>query len=101
MIPGFVTVRTSSTRLPAKCLLPFGDGNVLEHVIRRARAFGIEPIVCTSIDSSDDLIEKIAGTEGVCCFRGSLSKNTAQLITLIVRSNLWMVRRRIIQAAAG
>ena len=73
MISGFVTVRTSSTRLPAKCLLPFGDGNVLEHVIRRARAFDIEPIVCTSIDSSDDLIEKIAGTEGVCCFRGSLS----------------------------
>ena len=72
-VPGFVTVRTSSTRLPAKCLLPFGDGNVLEHVIRRARAFGVEPIVCTSIDGSDDVIEKIAETEGVRCFRGSLS----------------------------
>jgi spore coat polysaccharide biosynthesis protein SpsF len=73
MIPGFVTVRTSSTRLPAKCLLPFGDGNILEHVIRRARAFGVEPIVCTSIDGSDDVIEHIAETEGVRCFRGSLS----------------------------
>ena len=72
-IPGFVTVRTSSTRLPAKCLLPFGDGNVLEHVIRRARAFGVEPIVCTSIDFSDNVIEQIASTEGVRCFRGSLS----------------------------
>ena len=72
-IPGFVTVRTSSTRLPAKCLLPFGDGNVLEHVIRRAQAFGIEPIVCTSIDPSDDIIERIAQTEGAKCFRGSLA----------------------------
>ncbi len=72
-IPGFVTVRTSSTRLPAKCLLPFGDGNVLEHVIRRARAFGIEPIVCTSVDPSDDVIEKIAASENVGCFRGSLT----------------------------
>ncbi len=72
-VTGFVTVRTSSTRLPAKCLLPFGDGNVLEHVIRRARAFGIDPIVCTSIDGSDDIIEQIAATEGVRCFRGSLS----------------------------
>jgi spore coat polysaccharide biosynthesis protein SpsF len=72
-VPGFVTVRTSSTRLPAKCLLPFGDGNVLEHVIRRARAFGVEPIVCTSIDGSDNVIEQIARTEGVRCFRGSLS----------------------------
>jgi spore coat polysaccharide biosynthesis protein SpsF len=71
-IHGFVTVRTSSTRLPAKCLLPFGDGNVLEHVIRRARAFGIQPMVCTSIDPSDDVIEGIALSEGVGCFRGSL-----------------------------
>jgi spore coat polysaccharide biosynthesis protein SpsF (cytidylyltransferase family) len=72
-IPGLVTVRTSSTRLPAKCLLPFGNGNVLEHNIRRARAFGIEPIVCTSVDRSDDILEKIASQEGARCFRGSLS----------------------------
>lgn len=72
-IPGLVTVRTSSARLPAKCLLPFGEGNVLEHVIRRARAFGIEPIVCTSTDSSDDVIEAIAAREGARFFRGSLA----------------------------
>ena len=72
-IAGFITVRTSSTRLPAKCLLPFGSVNVLEHVIRRARAFGIEPIVCTSVDHSDNVIEEIASTEGARCFRGSLS----------------------------
>lgn len=69
---GLVTVRTSSTRLPAKCLLPFGDGNVLTHIIRRARALGIEPIVCTSVDPSDNIIEKIAVDEGAKCFRGSL-----------------------------
>jgi len=72
-VPGLVTVRTSSTRLPAKCLLPFGDGNVLEHIIRRASAFGVEPIVCTSIDASDDVIEQIAKRQGTRCFRGSLS----------------------------
>lgn len=71
-IPGFVTVRTSSSRLPAKCLMPFGDGNVLEHVIRRAKLFGVEPIICTSVDSSDDIIEQIAEVENVRCFRGSL-----------------------------
>jgi spore coat polysaccharide biosynthesis protein SpsF (cytidylyltransferase family) len=72
IITGFITVRTSSTRLPAKCLLPFGDGNVLEHVIRRARAFGIEPIVCTSFDKSDDVIQEIAIKANVKYFRGSL-----------------------------
>ena len=70
---GLVTVRTSSSRLPAKCLLSFGDGNVLQHIVRRARAFGIEPIVCTSVDESDAIIERIALEEGVRCFRGSLS----------------------------
>jgi spore coat polysaccharide biosynthesis protein SpsF len=72
-IDGLVTVRTSSTRLPAKCLLPFGDMNVIEHIIKRALAFGIDPIVCTSTDRSDDILEEIALKEGVRCFRGSLS----------------------------
>ena len=72
-IPGFITVRTSSTRLPNKCLLPFGENcNVLEHIIRRTRHFNIEPIICTSVDSTDDIIEKIAISEGVKFFRGSL-----------------------------
>lgn len=71
-IAGFVTVRASSSRLPGKCLLPFGEGNVLNHIILRARAFGIEPIVCTSTDASDDVIEKIAEADDVKCFRGSL-----------------------------
>jgi spore coat polysaccharide biosynthesis protein SpsF (cytidylyltransferase family) len=72
-IPGLVTVRTSSSRLPKKCLMGFGDGNVLEHIIRRARHFSIEPIVCTSVDHTDDAIERIAAAEGVKCFRGSLA----------------------------
>lgn len=72
LITGFITVRTSSSRLPNKCLLPFGDCNVIEHIIRRTIAYGIDPIVCTSIDPSDDVIEDIARTEGVKFFRGSL-----------------------------
>lgn len=69
---GFITVRTSSARLPEKCLLTFGDSTVLSHIIRRSIAFGIDPIVCTSTDPSDDVIERIATEEGIKCFRGSL-----------------------------
>jgi spore coat polysaccharide biosynthesis protein SpsF len=71
-IAGFITVRVSSTRLPGKCLLPFGEGNVLNHVIQRTRSYGIEPIVCTSTDISDDIIEEIAVKDQVRFFRGSL-----------------------------
>ena len=69
---GFITVRTSSTRLPGKCLLPFGNETVIGHVIKRAISYGIDPIVCTSMDSSDDVLEEIANVLGVRCFRGSM-----------------------------
>ena len=57
---GLITVRTSSSRLPNKCLLPFGDCSVVVHVAKRAINFGIRPIICTSIDPSDDVLENIA-----------------------------------------
>jgi spore coat polysaccharide biosynthesis protein SpsF len=69
---GFITVRTSSTRLPNKCLLPIGEETIISHVIKRAQGYGIEPIVCTSIHRSDDILEDIANKLGVKCFRGSL-----------------------------
>jgi spore coat polysaccharide biosynthesis protein SpsF len=71
-IPGFITVRTSSTRLPGKCLLPFGEGNVLEHIIKRSIFYGLTPIVCTTIEQSDDILQEIADKENVKCFRGSV-----------------------------
>lgn len=71
-IPSFITVRTSSSRLPQKCLLPFGNGNVLEHIIRRAKHYDLDVIVCTSVDKSDDVIQLIAEKEDVKCFRGSM-----------------------------
>lgn len=69
---GLVTVRTSSSRLPNKCLLPFGDETVISHVVKRALQSGIDPIICTSTDSSDDILEEIAKKLGVKYYRGAL-----------------------------
>jgi spore coat polysaccharide biosynthesis protein SpsF len=71
-ITGLITVRTSSSRLPAKCLLPFGKETVISHVVKRAISSGIDPIICTSSDVSDDILEKIAETLDIKYFRGSL-----------------------------
>jgi spore coat polysaccharide biosynthesis protein SpsF len=70
-IPGFVTVRTASTRLPRKCLMPFGEGNVLEHIIRRAQFFNFDPIVCTTTLPEDNIVEQIGQKEGCRVYRGS------------------------------
>ena len=69
---GLITVRTSSTRLPNKCLLPFGNGNVIEHIIRRSVNSGLDPIICTSTDRSDDVLEEIANNTNTPIFRGHL-----------------------------
>ena len=67
-----ITVRYSSSRLPGKCLLPFGNFSVLGHCITRALNADMRPIVCTSTDSSDDPIVEEAIHLGVEYFRGDL-----------------------------
>tara|TARA_B100001939_G_C16809586_1_gene559349 strand:- start:192 stop:938 length:747 start_codon:yes stop_codon:yes gene_type:complete len=66
-----ITVRTNSSRLPKKCLLPFGNMNVLEHNIKRASKAGLNPIVCTSINQNDDAIIEICKIHNTPFFRGS------------------------------
>ena len=85
---GFITVRTSSTRLPNKCLLPLGDETVISHVVKRAIAYGFEPIICTSIDKSDDILEEISKELGVKCFRGSLVNKLKRWLDCAERFNV-------------
>ena len=85
---GFITVRTSSTRLPNKCLLPLGDETVISHVVKRAISYGIEPIICTSTDKSDDILEEISKELGVKCFRGSLVNKLKRWLDCAERFNV-------------
>jgi spore coat polysaccharide biosynthesis protein SpsF (cytidylyltransferase family) len=66
----FITVRTASSRLPNKCLLPFGKGTVLQHVINRAKYFGFTPVVCTTTLEEDNVIAELAAD--CLVFRGSV-----------------------------
>ena len=85
---GLVTVRTSSTRLPNKCLLPFGEGNVISHVVKRAISYGIRPIICTSIDPSDDILENIAKELNIECFRGSMKNKLKRWSDCVEKFNI-------------
>ena len=68
--PAFITVRSQSTRLPRKCFLPFGNGTVLEHIIKRCLHYDLRPIVCTTDLPEDMEIVNIATTNRVEFFRG-------------------------------
>lgn len=68
---GLITVRLGSSRLQRKCLLEFGEGNVLEHVIRRTAAAGFAPLVCTTENPEDDAIVAIAEAARCLVYRGS------------------------------
>ena len=85
---GLVTVRTSSSRLPNKCLLPLGCETVISHVIKRAIAYGIDPIVCTSTEASDDVLEHMSNKLGVKCFRGSLVNKLKRWLDCAEKFNL-------------
>ena len=68
----FLTVRTSSTRLPNKCFLPFGSTNVLGHVVRRCENSNLMPVICTTTEVTDNGIEEFAKQNNTLVFRGSL-----------------------------
>jgi len=70
-ITALITVRSKSSRLPEKCFLPFGSGTVIEHIIARAEYFGIEPVLCTTEDKSDDRLVEIAEKCKIRFYRGS------------------------------
>jgi spore coat polysaccharide biosynthesis protein SpsF len=69
----FVTVRTSSTRLPQKCLLDLQGEKVIEFLLRRLKRSKLADliVVCTTTNPEDDVLEEIARKEDVACFRGS------------------------------
>ena len=70
-IYGFITVRSSSSRLHNKCFLDFFGVTVLEHIILRCIFGGINPIICTTYNKKDDEIIKIAKKFKIKFFRGS------------------------------
>jgi len=72
-IPAFITVRSSSTRLPKKCFLPFGEGSVLEHIIKRVQHYDLDPIICTTTEKSDDLIVELAKKSNIKFYRGPVA----------------------------
>ena len=75
MFTTVIPVRSSSSRLPNKALLPLSSSSTLiEHIISRVKLsrFCTDIVLATSVHESDSVFEKIATKVGVRLFRGSL-----------------------------
>lgn len=73
-----VQARTSSSRLPAKVLLPVGGVPIAVLVARRFLRYGLETVVATSVDPSDDVLAAELTRSGISFVRGSLNEVLAR-----------------------
>lgn len=75
MILAILQARFSSSRLPGKVLKPILGKTMLLHQIERIQYSKMidKLVVATSIDASDDEIEKMCLSNNVCVFRGDLN----------------------------
>jgi spore coat polysaccharide biosynthesis protein SpsF len=72
--------RTSSTRLPGKVLLPLCGMPVAVLAARRAAQGGVDTVVATSSDASDDPLAETLARHGVRHVRGPLDDVLARFI---------------------
>jgi len=70
----FVQARMSSARFPGKVLAPYRGVPIVRHVLDAARRAlpGVEPIVLTSDQASDDPLAAFVDSLGTAVFRGPL-----------------------------
>ena len=71
----FITVRTSSTRLPKKAILEICDKPAIQYLIENIKKSksADKIILCTSEESDDDVLCQIATDCGIDYYRGSLN----------------------------
>lgn len=79
-----IQARTSSSRLPAKVLLPLAGVPISILAARRAMNTGIPLIVATSVESDDDgLVEQLRAS-GLPFYRGSLQDTLGRFVEALI-----------------
>ncbi|MFA5824701.1 MAG: glycosyltransferase family protein [Gallionellaceae bacterium] len=68
-----IEARMTSTRLPGKVLMQAAGKPMLEHLVNRLRNVPSlnEIVLATTVNATDDVLEKFAAQMGIACYRGS------------------------------
>ena len=78
--------RMSSRRLPGKVLRDMAGKPMLSHQVERVRrCAGLDLVLATSTDPSDDVLEEWARREGLPCCRGPLDDVLARFVATLER----------------
>jgi spore coat polysaccharide biosynthesis protein SpsF (cytidylyltransferase family)/aryl-alcohol dehydrogenase-like predicted oxidoreductase len=75
-----VQARTTSSRLPAKVLLPVAGYPLVVLAAKRAANTGRDVIVAISDESTDDYLAEVLATSGISFFRGSLQNVLSRFV---------------------
>ena len=75
--------RTTSSRLPAKALLPIKGIPMAALAAKRAGSTGRQVIVATSTELSDDGLAILLKEYGVRCFRGNLDNTLDRIVSAL------------------
>ncbi|MHB8820166.1 MAG: aldo/keto reductase [Pseudomonadaceae bacterium] len=76
-------VRTNSSRLPGKVLLPINGYPIAVLAALRAANTGRQVIVATSVEQSDDGLASLIENYGLNCFRGSLDNTLDRFVSAL------------------
>lgn len=76
-------VRTNSSRLPGKVLLPINGYPIAVLAALRAANKGRQVIVATSVEQSDNGLASIIENYGLNCFRGSLDNTLDRFVSAL------------------
>lgn len=84
----------SSTRLPAKCLLPIGGMPLVLLSALRAMNTGLPLCLATSNETEDNPLKELAERSGISCYRGPLHDVYTRFLGAIsdLRDDSWIVR---------
>ena len=83
-----IQTRTNSSRLPAKCFLPFGNYSLIELCAKRAKTKFSETWVATSDTPSDNLLAYHLKVAQISCFRGNLNNVLDRFASLCQSQNI-------------
>jgi len=78
-----IQARTNSTRLPAKVLLPINNLPIAVLSAKRASNLGIETLVLTSKEKTDDYLCSVLESYGISHYRGSLNNTLDRFVTAL------------------